>query len=150
MTPIAPFSESFGVLPERESESEAFRCFISPRKACHFSLRRVSVIGDDTAVSGCCSGSEVSFGVGVERAGVSECAATGVLSGAESFLVDCFGEEAFSGDTFFGVMGAIDAGVGDCSFGSVAEAESSGKRKARAEISRGTCWREAWRISVRA
>lgn len=136
------------MLPESESESEAFRCFISPRKACHFSLRRASVMGDDAAVSGCCSGSDVSFGVRVECAGVSECAVTGVLSGAESFLAGCFGEESFSGDVFFGVVGAI--GVGDCSFGSVAEAESSGKRKARAAISRGTCWREAWRISVRA
>lgn len=29
-------------------------------------------------------------------------------------------------------------------------AASSGKRKVSAAISRGICWREAWRISVRA
>ncbi len=146
MTPIAPFSESFGVLPERESESDAFRRLISPRKACHFSLRRSSVIGDDAAVSGCCSGSDVSFGVGVECIGVFECVATGVLA-------VCFGGEALSGDVFLGVVGAIDAGVGgvgDCSFGCVAVAGSSGKRKVSVAISRGICWREAWRISVRA
>ena len=111
--PITPFSESFGVLPERESERDAFRRFISSRNALHLFCTISSVSGEAVAFgsfdSFLTTRSDSDFcGANVFSDGFSEGEACG---GVSSFCGDGF---SFDGaDGAWGAGGEIGRGVAD-------------------------------------